>query len=76
MSIESQYLLALLGFLVAMAVPVLLWLINSHIKMRNDLVRQEERLKHLWDVVWGQHLPIEQDPDRDFVASSLDRIDD
>lgn len=72
MSGESQFVLALLGFLVAIAVPVVLWIVNSHIKMRNELVRQEERINQLSAVVRAMGSIVTGDGNRVLIDSALD----
>lgn len=72
MSGESQFVLALLGFLVAIAVPVVLWIVNSHIKMRNELVRQEERINQLSAVVRAMGRIVTGDGNRVLIDSALD----
>ena len=75
MSQESQLILAFLGILVAIAVPVLLWIVNSHIKMRDDLIRQEERIKRLAVATRAIERMMEEVGNRTIIASVLDEFD-
>ena len=75
MSDESQFILAILGLLVAIAVPVVLWIVNSHIKMRNELARQEERIKQLSAVVRAMGRIVTEDGNRALIDSVLEESD-
>ena len=75
MSDESQFILAILGLLVAIAVPVVLWIVNSHIIMRNELARQEERIKQLSAVVRAIGRIVTEDGNRALIDSVLEESD-
>ena len=51
MSLELQIVLWAIGVLVAIAVPLMFWIINSIVGIRAELARQDERIKHLNDAV-------------------------